>query len=547
MDESSAPAPYPSFDSLRALLETRASELGSRPFLDLPDASLTYAQTDDLVDRTAEVLVGLGYGAGDIVMVRAANGWGPVATWLACAKVGAVYLPLNVRLCGEPLRQVMAHARGRVLFVDDQLAPDVEAIRGGLPDLHDIVVMGGPADPKGRPRLDDLVEGASGRRPSPLIHDPGAPAKLMYTSGTTGVPKGVVWSRHCEAVWAEAYGRECLPLDPGEAVYCCLPLFHVTCQGTVLAALVRGGRASIGLGFEPFAFWKSVRQANAVMFTFVGTILSVLARRPPGPSDPENPVRRVVGAAAPIDRWREIEDRFELQIMETWGQTEAASCWSWPARGLPQRPGTVGVPADRWEGRIVGLDGRDLGPGRPGELLMKPQADHLMFEGYLGAAGPGAPSREAWDEDGGYRTGDVLQWTDEGELSFIGRRRDGIRRAGELIAPSFIEEAATGHPDVVEAAAIGVTAGDGVEEEVLLCVVPAPGVEPDLEEVSAFLAASLPRYLVPRWLRVHDELPKTPTTRVRKFELRALGTSGAWDTRRRRAAGPGKPPSGAVE
>lgn len=531
-----APLPFPAVPpaTLRDLLEDRAAELGSRPFLTLPDAVLSYAGADDLANKVAHVLAGLGYGVGDIVMVRAANGWATVGVWLGCSKIGAVYLPLNALLTGEPLRQVMAHARGRVLLVQAPLAADVEALRGGLPDLHDVVVIGGPAG--GPPRLEDLLEQASSTPPPPLSDDPAAPTKLMYTSGTTGVPKGVLWSRRCEAIWGCNYGEEFLPIEPGEALYSCLPLFHVTAQGTILAALWRRGRVTIDSGFSLLSFWRRVREADAVMFTFIGTILSALARRPAHPSDADNPVRRVLGGAAPVDRWREVEERFGLQIAEVWGQTETASCWSWPARGLPQRPGTVGEPSSRWEARITDERAEALGPGQPGELWVRPLAPHVMFSGYLGQDGPTAPTRENFTEDGWYRTGDLMAWTEDGELSFIGRHRDAIRRAGEMISPSFIEEAALTHPGVVEAAAIGVPADDGVEEEVLLCVVASDGIELDLAEVASYLGGALPSYLVPRWLRAHDELPKTPTTRVRKFELRTLGTAGAWDTRRRRWA-----------
>jgi crotonobetaine/carnitine-CoA ligase len=522
----------PTPPSLRALLEQRAAELGPRPFLTLPDMSLSYAGADELANRVAAVLLGLGYGAGDIVMVRAVNGWATLAAWFGCSKIGAVYLPLNAMLTGEPLRQVMAHSRGRVVIVQATLAGDVEAVRSGLPDLRDLVVVGG--ERRGPPRFEDLVEEAGSTPPPALPDDPGAPTKLVYTSGTTGAPKGVLWSRSCEALWGRCYGDEFLPVDPGEALYSCLPLFHVTAQGTILAALWRRGRVTIDSGFSLLSFWRRVREADAVMFTFIGTILSALARRPPHPSDADNPVRRVLGGAAPVDRWREIEERFELQIAEVWGQTETASCWSWPARGLPQRPGTVGEPSARWEGRITGEAGEELGPGAPGELWVKPRAPHVMFDGYLGEEGPLVPTRESFDEDGWYRTGDLMTWTEDGELSFIGRHRDAIRRAGEMISPTFIEEAALTHPGVVEAAAIGVAADDGVEEEVLLCVVAAEGAGLDLAEVASFLAGALPAYLVPRWLRHLDELPKTPTTRVRKFELRRLGTTGAWDTRRKR-------------
>ena len=518
------------------MLELRAAELGSRPFLSLPDATLSYHETDELANRMASVLVGLGYGAGDIVMVRAVNSWAMIAAWFGCSKIGAVYLPLNALLTGEPLRQVMAHSRSRIVLVQHALVGDVEAVRDGLGDLRDVVVVGGAGG--GAPRLEDLLGQASSAPPPPLVDDPGAPTKLMYTSGTTGVPKGVVWSRSCEALWGRCYGDELMPVARGEGIYTCLPLFHVTCQGTVLAALWRGARMTVDSGFSLLSFWRRVREAEAVMFTFVGTILSALARRPPHPSDLDNPVRQILGGAAPVDRWREVEERFGVHIMETWGQTEVASCYTWPSRGLPQRPGTIGTPSARWQARIADEAGRPLCPEQTGELWVLPLAPHVMFEGYLGQDGLAAPTRECFTEDGWYRTGDLMAWTEDGELSFVGRQRDAIRRAGEMIAPSFIEEAALTHPGVVEAAAIGVPADDGVEEEVLLCVVAAEGVELDLAEVASFLSQALPAYLVPRWLRAHLELPKTPTTRVRKFELRTLGTSGAWDTRRRRWAPP---------
>ena len=524
--------------SLRALLEARAAELGEKPFVALPDLSLSYAGADRLANQMADVLLGHGYGAGDIVMVRAVNGWAMVAAWFGCSKIGAVYLPLNALLTGEPLRQVMAHSRGRVLIVQEGLLADVEVIRPGLPDLRDVLVVGDRAGP-GRhrgPRLEDLLDQASTRPPAALADDPGAPTKLIYTSGTTGSPKGVLWSRSCEALWGRCYGDEFLPIEAGEALYSCLPLFHATAQGTILAALWRQGRVTIDSGFSLLSFWRRIRESEAVMFTFVGTILSALGRRPPHPSDADNPVRQVLGGAAPVDRWREIEERFGLQIMEVWGQTETASCWTWPAGGLPQRPGTIGVPSARWQGRIVDAEGRELGPGQPGELEILPLGPHVMFDGYLGEEGPTAPTRESFTEEGWYQTGDLMAWTEDGELRFIGRHRDAIRRAGEMISPAFIEEAAITHPGVVEAAAIGVPADDGVEEEVLLCIVAAEGVDLDVVEVTAHLAGALPPYLVPRWIRLLGALPKTPTTRVRKFELRQMGRAGAWDTRRRRWA-----------
>ncbi|GAC1532751.1 MAG: ATP-dependent acyl-CoA ligase [Acidimicrobiales bacterium] len=534
-------AQTPPIATLRDLLEVQAARLGDHPFIALPDGKFTYAETDELANKMANVLIDLGYGEGDIVTSRCPNGWALTAAWLACNKLGAVFLPINALLSGQPLLDVMSHSRSSVVVCDAALWGELAAIRDRLPQLRHVLLTGGRS-PDGTLDLDRLLERAPSGAPAPLTPDPGAPTKLMYTSGTTGIPKGVLWSRRCELVWAQAYGEECLPISEGEALYSCLPLFHITCQGTILAALWNGGRVTVDSGFNLLSFWNRVREADAVMFTFVGTILSALARRPESGSDTDNPVRRILGAAAPIDRWRDIERRFELQIAETWGQTETASCWSWPGRGLPQTPGTVGVPSARWEARIVDEAGRPLGSGAPGELLVRPLADHVMFEGYLGPDGPQCPTRESWDADGWYHTGDLLSWTDDGELAFVGRHRDAIRRAGEMISPSFVEEAAITHPQIVEAAAIGVPADDGVEEEILVCVVAAEGEVLDLGEVTTFLGSCLPKFLVPRWIRGLGELPKTPTTRVRKYQLRELGTAGAWDTRRRRFAGPAPDP-----
>lgn len=523
--------------TLRGIIEDRAAALGSLPFLVMPDGQLSYADTDELANRTANALAGLGVAPGDIVMARCGNATPMVATWFGCNKLGAVFMPVNPLLTGEPLRRVMAHAGAKVAVCDRQLLAELAEIRAGLPALRTILVARetGHAPgvrvskaglrPDGTYSFDALVEAASSSLPPPFDEDPGAPTKLSYTSGTTGTPKGVLWSRACEATWARCYGEELITIAPGESTYCCLPLSHITCQATVLATLWWGGRITVDDGFDPFGFWNRVRRAEASVFTYVGTLLSVLGRRPERPGDADNPVWRVLGSAAPIELWRDIERRFGLEIAETWGQTETASCWTWPA-SMPQRPGTVGRPASRFESRIVGPDGVELSPGLSGELWIRPHEPHVMFEGYLSPAGV---TRESWTEDGWYRTGDVLVRHEDGELSFVGRQREAIRRRGEMIPAGEVEEAALRHPAVAEAAAVGVVADDGVEDEIKLCVVPESGETLNPAELHAYLCERLPRFMQPRYVEVRPELPKTPTTRVQRYRLTDEGVAKAWD------------------
>lgn len=514
--------------TLRGILERQAARLATRPLFALPDARLTYAETDELANRTANGLAARGVRAGDRVAALCGNSSAMIAVWFGCAKLGAVYLPVNPLLTHDPLRRVLAHARVRVLVCDAELYLSVAPLRERLPDLHDVFIARGTRTP-GTSSFEALVEAAPAGSPPPLGDEPGAPTKLMYTSGTTGVPKGVVWNRDCEATWARCYGDELLDIAEGEAIYTCLPLSHVTCQGTALATLWRGGRLTIDAAFDPFRFWRRVRAAEAVMFSFVGTILSVLARRPPRPDDTDNPVRRIMGSAAPIDLWTEVERRFAVQIMEVWGQTETASCWTKPVT-LPQSPGSVGRPTERFEARIVGPDGDDLKIGQPGELWIRPTRPDVMFDGYLRHTEEGATIVESPCQDGWYRTGDLMQWRTDGDLAFCQRSGEVIRRRGEMIATDDIETAALALPGVVEAAAVGVPADNTVEEEIKLCVAGADDLDPAL--LHERLQASLPRFMVPRYIDVRASLPKTPTTRVRKVVLAEDGATGVWDARR---------------
>ncbi|GAC1339869.1 MAG: ATP-dependent acyl-CoA ligase [Candidatus Dormibacteria bacterium] len=522
--------PFPG--TLRAMLELQARRHARRPLIRLPDGELTYAEADRLADRMAQVLAGLGVAPGDLVAAISPNSTAMLATWFGCAKLGAVWMPVNALLVGAPLRAVMGHAGAAVVVCDHRLLGELDAVRAALPKLRHVLVPGPPGlVPGWALSLERLLEEAPTSVPAPLDEaDPGAPGKLMYTSGTTGQPKGVVWSRHCEAVWGRHYGDELFLTAAGETAYTCLPLFHITCQGTVLASLWRGGRVVVDDGFEPLSFWRRIRESEAVLFTFVGTILAILARRPERPGDHDNPVRRILGAAAPTDLWRDVERRFGVEILETYGQTETASCWMFP-RDLPSQPGRVGTPSVRWEARVVAADGSPAPDGQPGEIWMRPRQAHVMFEGYLDERGA---VRSAYDAEGWYHTGDLGIHHPEGDYSFAGRLREAIRRRGEMIPAATVESAALEHPDVAEAAAVGVPAPLGVEEEVKLCVVPRDGRGLDPAGLHAHLAARLPAFMTPRYIAVLPALPKTPTTRVRKVALSEQGVAGAWDARGRR-------------
>jgi carnitine-CoA ligase len=263
----------------------------------------------------------------------------------------------------------------------------------------------------------------------------------------------------------------------------------------------------------------------------VGTILATLAKLKPRPEDREHLVDHIFGAGAPIAQRSAIEQRFGVHIVETYGQTETAGCYTKPV-SLPQRPGSIGRPTSRFEARL----GPRRGTDSSAELLIRPLTHSAIFDGYLR---PDGSVEWPYDADGWYHTGDLARVGDDGDFEFVVRERESIRRRGEIIASVPIEEAAVDHPDVAEAAAIAVPTEGGVDEEIKLIIVPAAaGVDP--AAVHAHLRHALPRFMVPRYIEVIDQLPKTASTRVQKFLLnRSVET--CFDARHRSGRGNHKP------
>ena len=466
------------------LFEAAAAEVPDEPWLLYEDEAFTYAQARERIGRAAAALAELGAGPGDIVLATARNRPEYLFTWLATMYLGAIYVAVDPRSTESELAGLAGQV-GPKLVVDDGNVAGL--FNGAAPPLS------GP----GPARPDD-------------------PAVLIPTSGTTGRSKLVTQTHRAYAMAGEGFPWW-LELTPEDRLMTSLPLFHINAPAySVLGSVA--ARASLVLlpGFSASTFLDSARRHQATEFNAIGAMLEILMRQPERPDDADNPLRLCYTGPSPSEeRQLAIERRFGLRIMCGYAMSETPYGTVW-ARGtrpygtlgsIRQHPtlGTVN------EGRVM-RDGREVAAGEVGELQLRNPA---VMQGYWGM--PEETSRVLL-EDGWLRTGDLVRDNGDGTLTFVGREKEVIRRRGENVAPAEIEEVLMSHPDVLEAAAVGVPS-DLSEEEIKAFVVVRDPAGSELPAIRAWAAERLTRFKVPRYLEAVAELPHTPTGRVAKHRL----------------------------
>jgi crotonobetaine/carnitine-CoA ligase len=291
----------------------------------------------------------------------------------------------------------------------------------------------------------------------------------------------------------------------------------------MVSSLLSGGRLSLGRRFSVRNFWDEVRASDATYFSYLGTMLSLLYAAPPRDDDRDHPARIGCGAGVPPAIHLDFERRFGVRLVEMYGMTEALGIAM--SSVDHHRIGSVGKPTPELDVQLVDADDSPVPTGEVGELVLRPREPNTVMSGYWGKPeATVAAWRNLW-----FHTGDRMRADADGFLYYVGRLKDSIRRRGENVSAWEVELALCRHPDVLEAAAIGVASELG-EEDVAALVVPRDGQTIDPRALHAFLQNDLPRFAVPRYIEVVDELVKTPTERINKDAVRARGlTEQAWD------------------
>jgi crotonobetaine/carnitine-CoA ligase len=496
-------------------LRHQAAKYGDKPYLNYDGKDiLTYAEASRLTNRVANAILG-SVGPGKHVGIFLRNQYEFMPAEDGALAVG-VAVPLNADARGPLLLSQIERADVTLMIVRDEL---VSAL-GDLPSLGQtelVVVVGSrefPARVADVPTIhwDDWVGRESSELdfPEPRYNDL---AVLAFTSGTTGRAKAVMHSHYYWYLFSSTIA-EGLEHDDTDVFTSPLPQYHGGSLHLIGNGCMHAGATGcLQVRFSPSRFWSDAARDQATYAFLLGPIAALIDKVVPADEVPEHRVRSIYCLPSPPDReaW---ERKFRTRILrQGWAMTEVFPCIMQQDQ-VPDWPeDSIGYPTGWFDYGVVDDDDAMVAPGEVGQLVFRPIEPYSMFSGYYKEP---EITNEAF-KNFWFHTGDAASYEENGMLRFRGRLKDRIRRRGEMVTAGEVEYVALLHPMVREAAAYGVPADLG-EEDVKLDVVVSETIE--LVEFHAWLTTNLPRFMVPRYLEIRAEFPKTPSERVEKYKLK---------------------------
>jgi acyl-CoA synthetase (AMP-forming)/AMP-acid ligase II len=486
-------------------------ERGSHPYILHEGGSVSFAEFDRRTSQAAHALRQLGVVKGDRVTLALFNSVEWLVAAFATLKAGAILNPVNPALGAGELSYVIGHAEPRVLVTAAENPGNITAADMKVPATTRLAAFGTLA---GAEPLDELVAG-SPDDDVPVQLEPGDGSTLLYTSGTTGKPKGVLFT-HGRTGGSGTFFIAGMGITRDDTILTVGPLFHGNSwSGAALGQQV-GCTFAFPRAFSASEFWPLAQRTGATVFFTLGTILAILLAQERHELEAESRIRVVLGlGSAPIrDR---VKERFRIpHIVECFGSTDAGVVTLEPLDAQP-RPGSAGPAIPGVKLHILDDDGHELGPRQTGEIAVE---SPFRMAAYFRDE---EQTRRALKGDW-FLTGDLGYLDEDGWLFFVDRKRDVIRRGGENISSVLVEKAIREHPLVTDVAVVGIR-HDVLGQEVKAFVVTREPVSAD--ELRTFAAARLAKFQVPTLWEFRDALPKTPTQRVEKYKLRgdAPGTT----------------------
>lgn len=519
--ESARSLPYAS-RTLPEILKLQAARHGDKLLIASSTRSITYAEAPEVAARNASRLRAAGAGVGDRIVAFLSDGMELLELWFGAAWLGAILTPINTAFRGEQLRHALSVADPALIVTEGgllshlrNLAPrPPRAARFWVMDAAAIADLNSQAPVEPLPPAGELLAAHAAQ--------PGDPIAIIYTSGTSGPAKGVICP-HAQFFWWGVLTSEALEASSKDVLFTTLPFFHINALNTFWQALLSGAVFAFRNRFSASRYWAEARQAGATVTYLLGAMANILLKAPPSPADRQHSVRIGLSPATPAEVAAQFHDRFGVRLIDGYGSTETNLVMSNVLDGYA--PGTMGRVVEGFEARIVDAQDRELPAGTPGELTLRHTEPFSFASGYFRDPEATASAwRNLW-----FHTGDRAMRDERGVYHFVDRAKDAIRRRGENISSWEVEQALLTHPEVENAAVVGVPADLG-EEEVMAFVAPRNSGPPAPEALIRFLQDRLAYFAIPRYLEFVDKLPETENGKVRKQALKERGIGPAtWD------------------
>lgn len=507
------------------LLERNATESPDRQCFRFEDGETwSCLETLQKTRKTAALLLAHGVSRGDFVLVWLPSGQAMMRAWFAINYIGAIFVPINVDYKGNVLRHAIVESSARLMIAHPQLVPRLQDIDST--QLQKVLSVGAPPD-----SADIAVDVITSHlnETDDSVREPADVnawdlAMIIFTSGTTGPSKGVMSPYlHMYKTAECCYGY----MSAGDCMLIELPMFHVGGVSPAIAAIARRGSIALYNGFRTSEFWQRIRDTGATTLSgLIGSMANFLAKAPADPSDTDNSLKMVtlMLTQEAID----VARRYHFDYISGFNMSELSvplisdvNC---------EVPGSIGRPRTGCECRVVDLNDYECADNEVGELIVRTDQPWETNIGYLNR--PEATA-QAW-RNGWFHTGDLVRRDGKGDFFFVDRLKDAVRRRGENVSSIEVEAEILSYEAAAEAAVVGIPSEHG-EEEILAAVVARPEMNVEPRELAEYLVPRMPHYMVPRYIRIVDQLPKTATNKVSKVDIREKGiTADTWD---REAAG----------
>ncbi len=508
--------------TLPALLTARVARNGAGPLFSDGTTVWSAADAVEVASRRAGTLAAHGVKRGDHVALLCGNRAEFMEVVLGCGWLGAVVVPINTASRGLQLEHILRNSGARLLVAEAHLVDVVHALEARDLPLERIWLIGDPATDSLAPRY--------ATSPFPPAAEPIPAAKVengdalavLYTSGTSGLSKGVICP-HAQFYWWGHNTARDLGVVAGDVLYTCLPLFHTNALNSFFQALMKDAQLVVGRRFSASGFFDALVATQATVTFVLGAMVPILLGRPVAANERSHRVRVALAPGVPGHFQDEFTARCGIALIDGYGSTETNAVIGGVASA--RRPGYMGRLAQGFQARVVDEHDQPVPDGEPGELILRADEPFSFASGYLGMA---AETVKAW-RNLWFHTGDRVIRESDGYFRFVDRQKDAIRRRGENISSYEVEQVLLSHPSVETAAVFAVNSALA-EDEVMAVIGLRDGELLEPLDLIRYCEPRLPYFAVPRYLDFEQELPKTENGKIQKFKLRQTGlTATTWD------------------